>query len=274
MLFVNKADGRYAIFDEVTGAIEKEFPAYNNSNSAFYAGDLDGDGLSDLIFLSHPHIVPPFFRAYHWNGSDYVTFISHSDSVASFSGEAFRTAGQREIAEVSGVPDDPTGHPTCDFRLRDLSGNVLFRASTDVPGWSRPYRGHNWIDRNQDGVQELILEDQTTARMYNQYNGSFTVAWTLTGWSRLVELGNLDGDPQIGAPGDQQRRRPLRPRRRVDRCDPAGVPVIHINVGRPGRTERRRRQPPGAHRHRVRRRRPPCSRSTIGTAPALPRSSP
>ena len=193
MVFVNKADGHYAILDEGTGAIESEFALSNESNSTYGAGDLDGDGRSEVIFHSYPHIVPPFFRAYHWNGSSYVLFIAHMDSAAYYSTEVIRTAGIREIAEISGEPDV---NPLCDFRLRDHSGSVFFRASTDVPGWSRPYRQHNWIDRNHDGIQELILEDQTTARAYNQYSGGFTLAWTLAGWSQLVELGNLDGDPQ------------------------------------------------------------------------------
>jgi FlgD Ig-like domain len=197
LMFVNKVDGRYGIFDGTTGALEKDFTAaYSQTNATYYLSDFDGDDRYEVILQSHPHIAPAFFRAYRWNGADYVTFITHSDPVASFGGYNFRTAGQQEIGEVSDVIDDPTGHPTCDFRIRDQAGTVLFRASTNIAGWSQPLRSYTTIDRNNDGVQELILEDQNKAYAFQQYSGTFSLAWTLTGWSRLVELGNVDTDPQ------------------------------------------------------------------------------
>jgi WD40 repeat protein len=193
ILFVNKLDGHYAIFDEVTGALEKELPsAYTTSNSTFTAGDIDRDGRADLVVWSHLDVVPRFFRAYHWNGSDYVPLISHSDSVSSFNVEPFRTAGVPEIWETSDVANTVS----CDLRLRDLAGNVLFRASTNVLGWSGPFRQVTWVDLNHDGISEMVLEDQTTIRKYNQYIGSFTVAWTLAGWSVSADLGNVDADAQ------------------------------------------------------------------------------
>jgi hypothetical protein len=193
VLFESKIDGHYAIFDLVTGKIEKQFPGLSSANTSFDATDMDGDGRTDLILYSNLDVHPQFFKVYHWTPSGYVPFISHTDSVFTFSLEYFRTVDKAEIWETSDVADDPSA-PACDFRLRDSTGTLLFRASTQVPGWAPPFRAVSWLDRNQDGVSEMLLEDQSKIRMYNQYNGSFTVNWTLTGWSTAIEIGNVDAD--------------------------------------------------------------------------------
>ncbi len=193
ILFTHAADGHFAIFDELHGTMEKEFPAYGNTNASFGAGaDIDGDGRTDLVIQSNPGVLPPFFRIYRWNGSDYVPFIAHSEPVAFYGLSPFRTAGNAELWEVSADPSTPPS----DFRLRDLSGSVLFRASTDVPGWSGPFRQSSWIDRDGDGISELVLEDQASVRMFNEYAGGLSVAWTLPGWESAIEIGNLDDDAQ------------------------------------------------------------------------------
>ncbi len=192
MLFLHAGDGHYAVFDQLHGTLEKEFATFSPSNSTLGAGDIDGDGRSDLVVRSHPFVVPPFFHAYRWNGSDYVPFFAHADSVAHYGMTTFRFASQPEFWELSADPM----MPECDFRLRTLAGSVLFRAATNVPGWTGPFRSSTWVDRNGDGVTELLLEDQASVRMFNQYAGSFTVAWTLPGWYSAIEVGNLDSDPQ------------------------------------------------------------------------------
>lgn len=192
ILCISKVGQRFAILDEVTGAVKKDFTSFNIDNSTCYPGDWDGDGRTDLVFYSHLDIVPHVFRAYRWNGSDYVPFISHSDSVSLIYAQAYRTAGVKELVEFSNGP----GEPNCDLRLRDLTGQVLFKASTGVPGWNGPCRAASFVDRNNDGIGELMIEDQTAIRALNQYGGSFTVLWTRSGWHQAVELGNLDADPQ------------------------------------------------------------------------------
>lgn len=195
VLFEHKLDGRYALFDMLTGKIDKQFPGYSSANSSFDAIDLDGDGRVDPILWSNLDVVPPFFRAYHWTASGYVPFISHSDSVFSFGLENFRFADKAEIWETTDAADDPLAAPKCDFRLRDSLGVLLFKASTDVPGWSAPLRAALWLDRDFDGVRELLLVDQGKMRMYHEYAGSFAVHWTLAGWSAVGEIGNMDSDP-------------------------------------------------------------------------------
>jgi hypothetical protein len=192
LLFLHKVDGHYAIFDELGGTMEKDFPGFSQSNSSFGAGDVDGDGRTDLVFQSYEDVVPPFFKVYRWNGTDYALFLSHADSVFAYGLQPFRTAGHPEIYEISKEPLSPG----CDLRLRDLSGNVLFRASTNLPGWSGSYRQSVWLDRDGDGISELLIEDQNRICMFNDYNGSFTVAWALPGWQSAAPLGNVDGDPQ------------------------------------------------------------------------------
>jgi len=192
ILCISKVGQRWGILNEVTGAVKKDFTSFNLDNSQCYPGDWDGDGRTDLVFYSHLNIVPQVFRAYRWNGSDYVPFISHSDSVAILYPQAYRTVGVKELVEFTNGP----GEPDCDLRLRDLTGQVLFKASTNVPGWSGPCRAASFVDRNNDGIGELMIEDQTAIRAFNQYSGGFSVLWTRSGWNQAVELGNLDADPQ------------------------------------------------------------------------------
>ena len=192
ILCLSRLGQRWGVLDEVSGVVEKDFTDFSSDNSQCYPGDWDGDGRTDFMFYTHLDVLPRVFRAYRWNGSDYVPFISHSDSVAYLYPQAYRSAGVKELVEFSNGP----GELNCDLRLRDLSGQVLFKASTAIPGWNGPCRGATFVDRNNDGVGELMIEDQSSIRALNQYSGVFTVLWTRSGWHQAVELGNLDGDPQ------------------------------------------------------------------------------
>jgi hypothetical protein len=191
-LLLNKSAGHYGVLDEVTGVVEKQFPSFTVDNAGCTPADLDADGRPELVFVSHPHIAPPFFQAYEWSGSDYVPLLAHADPVVSWSLAPYRNDTVPEIYETSGIP----GEPNCDFRLRSLAGAVLFRASTHVGGWSAPLQGQGWLDLDSDGIHELLLEDQAKILRFHEYSGNFTVAWTLPGWSRAVPIGDLDGDPQ------------------------------------------------------------------------------
>src|SRR5262249_7411587 len=86
-----------------------------------------------------------------------------------------------------------------DVRVRDLSGAVIFRASTAIPGWSGDAPFAMPVDVDQDGILELGViehnfEPTVKVRFFN-YAGSFTPMWTVTGW-QVVGAVHSDLDPQ------------------------------------------------------------------------------
>jgi hypothetical protein len=49
--------------------------------------------------------------------------------------------------------------------VRDASGTVIFRASTDLAGWTGANRNVAALDLNADGVDELIVSDDGAVRL-------------------------------------------------------------------------------------------------------------
>ena len=77
---------------------------------------------------------------------------------------SFRTPGAIEFAELG--PNE--------LRVRALSGFVLFRASSDLPGWTGVDRDMQIFDVDGDGVSELFAIDAAAVRLV-KYTGSTSV---------------------------------------------------------------------------------------------------
>ncbi len=193
IIMANWTDGRYGLFDGISGALEQDFPGFSIFNSTNISGfDTDGNG-SDELFFRRPEFFPVtrLFTAYKWNGASYATMFSHTEQVDDFSAGNFRTANGLELLEMNQFPNAPVG----EVRIRDLNGTVLFRASTQIPGWSGSNMYASTIDTDHDGIYELAIQDNTTLR-FVRYSGSFVQPWSSGAWSLLAELSNVDGDPQ------------------------------------------------------------------------------
>lgn len=195
IIMINWTDGHYGLFDGVSGAMDVDFPAFTVfDGSSLTSADVDGDGRSEL-FLSRPLNLPttPLFAAYKWVSGSYTQMFSHTDPVDSFSLVHIRNAAQYDVLEEAGYPNP--GPAPGDVRVRDLGGNVLFRASTQLAGWS----GNNLqvieTDTNHDGIEELAIQDNTTAR-FVRYSGAFVQSWSTSAWSLQAELANVDGGSQ------------------------------------------------------------------------------
>jgi len=180
------AGGRWAVLDGLTGAVQKEFPEFTMFTSGYQPADLDGNGLSHLFFTIQPGLGEPLFSAYHWNGSSIAPLFSHTDPILYWSWAHLRNSTQFDILEQS--PDD--------VRVRDMSGTVLFRGSSDVAGWSGQDPFYSTaVDLDHDGVAETLINDHDKVRLV-KYAGGFTQPWIANGWQIGEVLGNTDGDAQ------------------------------------------------------------------------------
>ena len=187
LVAASTAGGGWALLDGLTGSVDKQFPGYTIFNSSCQPAELDAGSPAYLFITIQPGLASPSFTAYHWNGSSIATLYTHTDQVDTWQPGPFRNSTQFEILEVQGIPDR-------DFRIRDLAGNVLFRASTDIPGWSGQLP-HATVatDLNHDGVYELLSDDFDRVRL-TKYAGSFAQSWVANGWRIGEVLGNTDGD--------------------------------------------------------------------------------
>lgn len=171
LLVASTADHHFALLNPPNGAVEQQFPSFNSDNSYLNPLDADGDGRLELFFssLSGPNLN----TAYDWTPSGWVTLFSHTDEVQGFGNGHFRTAVSTELAEFGAN----------DLRVRDLSGVVLFRASTDLPGWTGVNRNMEVLDVDGNGVHEILASDAGHVWLV-RYSGS-TAVTDLTGRGEL-----------------------------------------------------------------------------------------
>jgi len=182
---LNPTTHHNAMFNASTGAMVRDFTNYGSASLVPY--DITGDG--------HPEIIgwrttpTPLFQAFHWNGSSYDSLFTVTDKVDSWTPVHMRSAAQTELLE------SVTSSTPRDVRVRDTAGNVLFRASTAIPGWTgltaldaTPY------DLDHNGLQELLISEDATVRLFN-YSGTFAQAWVQpSGWARMGPIGSTDGE--------------------------------------------------------------------------------
>jgi hypothetical protein len=191
IIMFNGADGHFGIFDGVTGALEIDFSGfsfYNGGNIASF--DTDGDGAEEVFVWRAES--PRIFNAYRWNFGNYSTLFSHTDPVDNFWFAHVRSASQYDLIEQTQAPTTPLD----DLRVRSLTGSVVFRATTDIPGWSGSNVFAIQVETNQDGIDELAIQDNATLR-FLRYNGAaFVQPWSTGAWSLQATFANIDGDPQ------------------------------------------------------------------------------
>jgi hypothetical protein len=191
LVAASTAGGGWALLDGLTGSVDKQFPGYTAFNSSCQPAALDAGSPSYLFISIQPGQGSPSFTAYHWNGSSIATLFTHTDQVDRWEWGHFRNSTQFEILEHQENPG--LGN---DVRIRDLAGNVLFRASTGIPGWSGQYPNDTQAtDLNHDGVYELLSSDFDRVRL-TKYAGGFAQSWVANGWRIGEVLGNTDGDSQ------------------------------------------------------------------------------
>lgn len=187
----NRIDGRYAYFDGRTGAVQLQLPEFTIfNNSTVFTLDVDGDGRRE-VFASRPAGpgVTPLVRAYKWVSGSFVQMFTHTEEPLSSMLLHSRSAAQSEFLNLS---------PT-DFVLRDAqTGAVVFRASTQIPGWSGANMNVNAADFENDGVLEFLIQDNTTARVLRYSGGAYTQAWSSTAWKYLFTAPKVDNNPLNG----------------------------------------------------------------------------
>lgn len=176
LMAFNTIDGRYAFFDGVSGTPDLELPEFTLfNNSRVFTFDVDNNGVQE-IFASRPAApsVTPLVRAYKWTPGGYVQMFSHTEEPLANVPLHSRSATQFEFMGTS----------TTDFVLRDaVAGTVLFRASTQIPGWTAGEPTVNPVDLDGDGIFEFIVQNGAIARVV-RYNGSaYTQLWSSTAWS-------------------------------------------------------------------------------------------
>lgn len=184
LMFSSKLDDHFAIVDGKTGVIEREFPQFAYSTSGYDVTDLDGDGKPELLFTRSGGGTP-LNTGYHWNGSAYVSVFSNTDPVQTWGPVHLRSATTFDILE--NLPND--------IIVRDLSGNILYRASTAIAGWVGASAFAYLTDLDHDGIQEMLVMDIPNKAWMFKYNGAFTQLWSRPDWFVQADL-NLDSDPQ------------------------------------------------------------------------------
>jgi hypothetical protein len=152
LMVFSSADQHYALMDPPTGTIEHEFPGFGYDNAYVLPMDLDNDGRLEMFFGRSDVALN---TAYDWTPSGWVTMFSNTEELQGSGSGHFRNPGLTEIAEF-GVND---------LRVRDASGNVIFRASSDLPGWTGVNRDMAALDVNDDGIYDLLVSDAGAVRM-------------------------------------------------------------------------------------------------------------
>lgn len=157
LMTINTTTGVYSLLDGTTGGLSQTFTNFsNNTFAAFTEGDFDHNGTPELVFFRlSVGGQPPLVTKYQWNGSTYATVFSTTDSIAAFQPVQLRSGSLYEFEEVS---------PSNDVLLRDaVTGAQLFRASTDLAGWTGVDRTAPQSialgDFDGDGVENMLLSE-------------------------------------------------------------------------------------------------------------------
>jgi hypothetical protein len=195
IVMFNGADGHYGLFDGITGSMEIDFSGFSFYDGAYISAfDTDGDGAEE-VFLQRNDNLPAttrFFTAYHWNFGNYSLMFSHTDPIDTFSFAHVRNASQYDVIEQTQVPTTPVG----ELRFRNLTGSVVFVASTTIPGWSGVNTFTVPLDTNHDGIDDLVVQDDAVLRCLRYNGATFVQPWTTAAWSLQTSFPNIDGDPQ------------------------------------------------------------------------------
>jgi hypothetical protein len=166
VLLASIADDHYGLFDGLTGGLEKDLPSFAQFKSGYVSADVDGSGRLALFMYHYLNSgLSPLFTAYKWNGSLYATMFSHTDSLVGADIRRLRSPTQFEVLEAG----------PSDVRLRDMTGAVIFRASSDVPSWAgldpNSTTSIQTLDFDHDGLEELAITDLARVH-FVKYSGT------------------------------------------------------------------------------------------------------
>lgn len=181
LAMLDLTDYHLRLADGVNGATDLDLPS-TSSSTDLRTLDTDADGRDELYLQQ---ASPGLFQCLRWNGTSYATVFSHTDPIGDWYASHTRSAAQFEFVEVQSP----------DVRIRDTAGNVLFRASTGIPGWSvtGPLQCFPF-DVDRDGIAELLMADDVTTRLVRYDAGTYTQAWAITGSRFAGDLSNTDDD--------------------------------------------------------------------------------
>lgn len=182
----NTLDGHYALFDGQTGATDLSLPEFKfTENAQVNAFDVDGDGRRE-VFGVRPASpgVTPLLHALKWSTGSYATMFSVADSAETAFPLQTRAANQWEYFVQK----------QHDFLLRDMNGNLLFRAATAIPGWSGVAPRVAQVDLNHDDVFDLVIQDDNTLRVVRHVAGSYVQTWSSTAWRFVGMAPKTDGN--------------------------------------------------------------------------------
>ncbi len=159
---ISSGDGRFGLLDPLTGAVRQEFPTFLASESGIVPQDFDHDGRFELVMVRNSFNLPQLTTCYRWNGSAFATLFSNGDQHNGFEAGAFRSTGFNDLLEVATQNFEPK-----DVIVRAFDGSVVFRTSTDIPGWtSVGFTGNlDTMDVNHDGLVEFMATDQNAVRL-------------------------------------------------------------------------------------------------------------
>lgn len=190
VLGFNWLDGRYAFLSGANGASELELPEFTFfDNSNVYPLDVDGDGRAEVFAMRPKSLtVTPLVRAYKWVAGTYVQMFTHTEDFGYAQLLHTRNLTQYEFLESSKT----------NVVLRDMAGTVLFRASTQLPGWSATNAFASPTDIDQDGVAEIVMWDDAKSYLLRYTAGSYAPLWSTSAWRFPYLIGAPAGGPPLG----------------------------------------------------------------------------
>jgi len=152
----------YGVLDGLSGALDFTPSDYSALNSTVQPYDPNGDGRNELLMVRFsflPGDPPSLADQFRWNGTGYSSMFQLSDSLLSVGPARLRDGVHYELTELLSSGD---------LLLRDaLTGQLLFRASTDLAGWTPPDLSgsgpYEVGDFDGDGVDEILSKGPGTA---------------------------------------------------------------------------------------------------------------
>ncbi|MBK7368556.1 MAG: hypothetical protein IPJ04_11770 [Candidatus Eisenbacteria bacterium] len=157
------ADNHYGMINPILGNANGNFPDFTPSNSYLLPVDFDHNGTYELVFqrVNSPYLSTCYRRA----GPGYIQLYSHTDPTPnSVEPGSFRTSTSSDLLELT----------SNDLRVRTSTGAVIYRASTELPGWSGTDATKQVLDVEHDGIDEFLAIDDGGVRLM-RYIGTLDV---------------------------------------------------------------------------------------------------
>jgi len=157
------ADGHYGMINPILGNANGNFPDFSPSNSYLLPVDFDQNGTYELVFqrVNSPYLSTCYRRA----GPGYIQLYSHTDPTPnSVEPGSFRSSTSSDLLERT----------SNDLKVRTSTGAVIYRASTELPGWSGTDAADEVLDVEHDGIDEFLAIDAGGVRLM-RYIGTLDV---------------------------------------------------------------------------------------------------